>query len=412
MIKIDENRLIQELYYQRNAFKYGINDIIKNDYGSYNFLNGLLANLTGKMFHTDGVFYNPKESKLMFEKHYSKQVNKFINITNEYEEYFLIMLSNFVSILEANEFNCIDYINKVRKYSEKDFIDIIYSYFSTYGNKVYSIVKRYFEEERIQMGYDFISDTDYAGFFSKLIYINGGYIVSLYSRYDSRSLCNISHELGHAIDAEMFHFPQQKVITTVSDIYSEISSTMFELGMYDYLKKNRIDDRGALLLYNNRFQMLKSNYEELKEVSDAEEAYVQDDGNAVVTKEVTYDLSELNQDEDGNIIVGDYTIPKDKLDFDENGRVKARQYILYPFRDDIVYSNGYYMALHLNLIKEQGMKEFLKIFNNIITSRKEASFEDIVEKTGLTVDEYISGEFIKDKVQDEILTLKRRYKVY
>ena len=209
----------------------------------------------------------------------------------------------------------------------------------------------------------------------------------------------------------MFHFPQQKVITTVSDIYSEISSTMFELGMYDYLKKNRIDDRGALLLYNNRFQMLKSNYEELKEVSDAEEAYVQDDGNAVVTKEVTYDLSELNQDEDGNIIVGDYTIPKDKLDFDENGRVKARQYILYPFRDDIVYSNGYYMALHLNLIKEQGMKEFLKIFNNIITSRKEASFEDIVEKTGLTVDEYISGEFIKDKVQDEILTLKRRYKV-
>ena len=67
MIKIDENRLIQELYYQRNAFKYGINDIIKNDYGSYNFLNGLLANLTGKMFPTDGVFYNPKESKLMFE---------------------------------------------------------------------------------------------------------------------------------------------------------------------------------------------------------------------------------------------------------------------------------------------------------------------------------------------------------
>ena len=411
MMKIDENRLIEELYYQRSAFKFGIKDIIKKDYGGYTVLNDILGNISGKMFPYDGMFYNPGETKQMMLKHQDQQLNRFINITNEYEDYILASLESMTNILDDAEHNFIGYITKVRKYSEKDFLDIIYSYYSTYGNKIYNIVKKYFEENRIHLGYN-IDEENVGGFFTKLIYLNSGYIVCLYDTYDSRNMSYLVHELGHAIDAELFKFPQQKKIPSISDIYSEVPSTTFEIGLFDYLRTNKIDDRGPLLLYNNRFQSMRDYSEELHEVSEAEDAVVVDDGDAVVTKDVKYDLSELEQDEDGNVIIGDITISKDKLQYDEEGKVIAKQYIMYPFRDDILYGIGYYMALHLNLIREQDMNEFLKVFNNIITSRNEASFEDMVSKTGFSLDDYLSGKLIKDKVEDKVLTLKRRYKVY
>ena len=207
MMNIDQNRLITELYYQRNAFKNGQNDIIKNDLGGYNALNAVLGDCTGYFFPDDGMFFNSKEAQSIFDKHYFKGLDKFVDFASKYEKDYVAMLSSFSDILDEVEFNYINYIQDNRKYSEKDFMDILCGYFSTYGNKVYSIVKKYIEENRIQIGCDssLFDERETGGFFAKLVYMNSGYIVLLYDKLDSRALSFLAHELGHAIDAEMFH---------------------------------------------------------------------------------------------------------------------------------------------------------------------------------------------------------------
>ena len=83
---------------------------------------------------------------------------------------------------------------------------------------------------------------------------------------------------------------------------------------------------------------------------------------------------------------------------------------MYPFRDDIIYLLGYYTALHLNKIEDK--KEIMRNLKNIITSRKEASLEEIIDLTGISFEDYLSGKIIKDRVQNNVIALKKKFKVY
>ena len=78
----------------------------------------------------------------------------------------------------------------------------------------------------------------------------------------------------------------------------------------------------------------------------------------------------------------------------------------------MLYGLGYYFALHLNMIKDNSMEEFKKIFNSIITSRKESSLVEIIEKLGISLEDFISGKYIKTKIENDNLVLKKRYNVY
>ena len=87
-------------------------------------------------------------------------------------------------------------------------------------------------------------------------------------------------------------------------------------------------------------------------------------------------------------------------------------YLKYPFRDDIIYGLGYYIAFHLNEIRNKDIKDFNRIFNDIITLRKEANLEDLINLLGISKDEFTSCKLIEDRMKEDILSLNKKFNVY
>ncbi len=415
MLSIDENILIRDLYYTRNELLLNPNkNMVKYDYPNFCVLNGILANTKSKMFTKITPYNNEKKTDALLDDLINKKVNDFINKANNYDELFYDLFRNAYAYLKSIRYKLIPCFDCNREYSEKEFIDIILSFYSQYGDKYYNIVKKYFDEKRIHFDYvDKSSDTnkDIGGFFTSLNWLNSGYIVAMFNKYSSVSMTALTHELGHAIDAETYRFPQQKVMNIFSDLLIEVPSTTFEFAMYDYLKKNKIDVDAPLVMYNNRFQVINAAYETLKK-SNSRETFINLEGNLLVPETDTIKKEDIKYNDEGEIIVktGEYKL--DNLFFDKDGNLIVNKHLELPYRDDIIYSLGYLFALHLNQIKDLSTKEFLKVFNNLITSRKEANIEECIEMMGISVDDFVSGKLIREKIKGETKELKKRFNVY
>lgn len=413
MIKIDENRLISDLYYTRNEFKSGrYKDIIKSNYSDFFLLNRVLANTIGKMINEKNIFRDKKEVEDMMNKRSVFHINKFAKLGEENSKYYFKMFQSLDNILDESNFKCLPYYDTVRFYSEKDFKDIILSFFNEYGDNYYKIVKKYFDEERILLGYTTSHNNEnMAGFFANLTWIYAGYIISRYQTYDSFSLCSIVHELGHAIDAEIFLFPQQKVIPVMSDIFIEIPSTVFEMSMFDYLNKNKIDYDGSLILLNDRLAMLQSLNEEYTKILNTDNLYINEKGNLNRYTKELIKKEDAIIDEDNNVLIENQGEKDRRAQLTSDGDVIVNRKFEYQYRDTLLYGLGYYMALHLNLIKDYDIHEFNIVLNNIITLRKESNFEQIIDLMGISLEDFLEGKYIKDKINNHVLELNKRFNI-
>lgn len=366
MLQIDDDRLSREVYVTRNLLESGNREFIKREYDSFILLNGsLFLNFPRKDYDLSDLKFRQQIS------HSLKRLDR-----NAFWDYMYFMASNKDLLIDigdnviklANEikYKNIPYFDACKKYNEKQFVDIILSYYATYGNKIYSIVKKFFDEKRINM--KSIPLPGNAGYYSHFVWLNSGYIFSKYSDYGGSSLANVVHELGHAIDAELFIFSQQKKNQLFNDMFVEIPAISFETGFYDYLQDTNIDKPGGMILANNRATNLFFNLER-----------------------VNLALS------DENLMVY------------ENGLAKDSKGYGYQLRKDLLYGIGSIFALHLNEIRKTSTKDFLKILNNLTTMRKEMTLEDAIEMTGFDLEDFISCRAIKPRLNENCLTLKKRY---
>ena len=412
MLEIDNDRLLTDLYYTKNAFNFNCSkDNIKNDYSSFITLNDVLGSTFGRMFPTEGFYTSASDLDKILVKETNTSIQNFAQYAVDNSELIRNSLKNFNNYLKSIKFRYIPNDDLIRGYNEKDFKDIILSYFNTYGDKYYKIAKKYFDENRIHIGYTpskTLGKENIGGFFAHLTWLESGYIISVYDKYNTWSMGSIVHELGHAIDAELFIFPQQKVMSVFSDTLLEVPSTTFEMGLFDYLINNKIDFYGGLLHFNDRIALMQEYYKTLDELHGEKDIYLTLDG---IVRKVTVEVINPEDaliDENGHIFTENDNSVKTAC-YDEDGNILLTRVYEYPFRNAILYSLGYYIAMHLNNIKDNDLNEFNKIVNNIITSRKEASLEEIIEMMGISIEEFESCKLIRNKIKNNTKVLKKRF---
>jgi len=368
MIKINEGQLMGEIYYAGNELHTYSNNksLITSNYNGFKSFNELLADEFNKV-----ILWNKNirfdRMEYIASKDNSKALQKFIENIDKNKELIYSTADNYCTYFECLDMN--DYLYRyydcIRKYSEKDFKDLILGYFSTYGNDIYKIAKKYFDENRINFGSNI--DRDYGGFFMSIPFIGSGYIVIGSDNYDSKIAAFAIHEIGHAIDLEKYLFNQMKKVSIFEDYLIEVPSTAYELGFYDYLKKNKIDIDGSMILNNMR---VCNTYYWLSVLQD------------ILARDV-------------NILCCNNYLTEDGM--------------IYSSRDSALYGLAYYISMHLNLINNSNKEEFLKVLNNVTTMRKEMPLEGIIELTGFSIDDFVSGKYIASKIENDFLELKRRY---
>lgn len=368
MIKVNEQLLLDDLGYTATAFNSGVNrDFVKNNYERFISLNRTLLFNYDKYFLAD-AFFNDSYDAILDKNDYIA-LGKFSHyIADNYREMSQIA-NNYCDCVDKMNFYECAFWDVLRRYSEKDFKDVILGYFNTFGNDIYKIAKRYFDEGRINVG-TMVDDATTGGYFEWLHWLDSGYVFETYDVLDSFTASVICHELGHAIDAERFVFPQKKNIPIFSDSLVEFPSKTFEIGFQNYLKNNYIDIDGSRILSNYE---TSNSYEYLKILRDA-----------LKSEDLAIDLDGFAVD----VKTGD----------------------AFYIRHAILYGLGHYLAMHLNVIRESSNKEFLKVLNDIMTMRNEMSFKDVIERTGFSKDDFISGKYVLPKEEDNFMELKKRFK--
>lgn len=284
----------------------------------------------------------------------------------ENEDFFIRMLSSFNDVLDETNFQECLYFDALKvRFTEKEFKEMIYDFYSRFGDSFYKICKKYFDERRIELGYSV--DYELGGFLG-ITGIKSGYIIGSSDILDVSNMSTIIHELGHAIDAELFLFPQNKKIPFDVDYFGEIPSIFFELMFIDYLKKNRIDGDAHAILLNERFDFYSSFEGMFKTVYASEDSTV---------------------DYDATVIL------------DDGSEIDMYQ--------AIVYSLGSYFGIVMSDMYSDNFKGFEKDFLSLISRRKESSIKDMISYLGLSEDEFLSSEIIKNRVVENNMVLKRRF---
>ena len=216
-----------------------------------------------------------------------------------------------------------------------------------------------FDEERIQMGYQYKNSPSFA-FHTGSVLLEKGYVCMHQDKFDTTTLSFFAHEMGHVIDKEIFYYPQQKKIKIYDDPFNEIPSSFFDWGMLDYLIENKIDEKGA----------------------------------------TTYKAFQMNQ-----IFVRAFYLTKMLMEPD----LYIEDEISEDFRQLFLYGTGYYTSMAMNELSRQNPKEYFRYYTNLICSRKECDFVSLIENGGIDNERFISGEILQDKIESETIKLKRRY---
>ncbi len=366
MLKADEQRIVSDLMLTKEAFSIASSNFLQREQNYFDLLNCSLGVNFKKIIPVDDIYFTDKQKKSII-KYTDQEYWDFMNFVYQNKETLKSIGKHLDDFSNSIDFTNFPYLNVPRRYSEKDFIDLILSYYSTYGDKYYKIAKKYFDEKRIHIGCDRVQSF-VMGYFAPIIWLHSGYIFSTITDYNGYTASSIIHELGHAIDAEMYLFPQQKKVNIYSNMFTEIPSTAFEVGFYDYLKSQHIDVIGGTVLRNNRAANIIFPFHRIREALVDEELLIYENGAAVSSNGKQYNL-----------------------------------------KKEITYGIGYDFAYHLSEIRKSNPQEFLKVLNNLMTMRKEMTFDDAIEMTGFNYEDFITGKYIKPTIKEDCLTLKKRY---
>ena len=369
-MNIDSNQVFSELkkikvFLRRNP-RYNILLDYINDFDNFNAVFRLL---TGYELSSSDLFNDEKSIRRVANKYNNRQANKYIDIVDENEELILSIFRNFDKMLINAEYEDIPVGNWLKTYSEKEFKDILLCYFSLFGSNVYKTVKKYFDEGRIQTHIP--SKDNYSGQYFGSRYLKTGYITSVHTKLDTLNLSSIAHELGHAVDRELFIYSQQKKLTIADEVLLEVPSAFYELEFLEFLKNNYIDRNGANLLINDRCGLIKEYRDDIEST---------------------------------------YSEPGGFVDFDENFVIERDgEETTYELRDGLHYGLGYYYGFHLCEQFENEPSTFNKIFFDFISSRKERTISEGIKSLGYDIDEFTSSDIILPRIKDSTLELKKRY---
>ena len=268
------------------------------------------------------------------------------------------------------DYPTLPYYSLLRKFSEKDFTDILLSFLSEFGDDMVNIAKKYMDEDRIIMNYRMNPHDQFKAMHIGSKLLKSGYIILRYDEYTTYSLSSLVHELGHAYDRERFIYSQQKRIRNFEDLLIEVPSVYFEMEFYDYLIRNKINKDGAMIIKN----------EKLTRMSD------------------TFASFYMTPKEYFEIV--DPTILQSESDYNKRSA----------FRNDLIYGLGIYIVVHLShLRRNMSSKEFMKELYNFISLRKERTLKESVEGLGIDYDDFLTGTFVYPEVEKSSLKLKRRF---
>lgn len=360
---INKQQLLDESRMLGNALYNGLsNDRIAREYSAFIAFNSIVNHLLGICLNV-GIIIDkyPNMVKFVNNEHEKSLSNFYFRILSE-KDLFEEVFCNHSFIYNESDMLTYTCGGKLRGYSVKDAKDILFSYFSQYGNRVYNIVKRYFDEERVQFGFK-DKNFDAVAFYTGSVLLEKGYICITHDKFTSSTLGYLAHEFGHVIDKEFFYHPQQKKIRVYDDPFNEVPSAFFDWGMMDYLYDCKIDENGALALkefyYNQMFFR-----------------------NLYLSHMISH--------------------PELKLEGIEIGE---------DFRELCLYGMGYDIALAMNEVASSNREEYMKYFTNLICSRNEADFMTMLENGGVNSSDFINGDILDRNIECTLKQMKKRYKI-
>lgn len=361
-MEINKQRLIKETSLLGNNLYDGLSfDRIGREWSSFLAMNSIIANLTGYCLNHELVFEDKPNTKEYIRLDTARSLRNFYERVLSERELFKQIFTNYAITYNDSELETYLIGSDMRRYPDKDAKDIIYSFFSQFGDKAYQSVKKMFDEERIQMGYQYTNSPAYA-FYTGSVLLQNGFVCMYPETFDTSTMSYFAHEMGHAIDKEIFYHPQQKKIKVYDDPYNEIPSSFFDWCMLDFLIENKIDEKGALTLKS--YHMNQMFFRTL------------------------YLAKMLNQPD-----------------------LQIEEELSEDFRRLFLYGTGYYTSLAMSDLAKQDPQEYFKLYTNLICSRKECDFLSLIENGGINSDAFVSGDILQKKLDEQTLALKRMYKI-
>ena len=345
-------------------------DILKNIYGETTFVEDRIM--------SEDVYKIIED----LERNIIRNVCKFYN-TNK--DIMLNGFKSFESIFDDKEY--ISYLPpfEISSMSKKDFNELLLSYFSIYGDKIYNIVKKYIDEKRIELGSSMLNTT--TGVFIESSCLKNGYItVDKGRRYDILTLTTLCHELGHAIDSETFLFPQSKRLISSEDIFTEVPSCFFEIGFLKYLIDSDYYSKDAHVILADTYSMGRGMMSEYRNVNALESFYLDHLGHVISAngKYVDPEGNEMDMLEDGS------------FPCDTANMIEAMKYSL-----------GIYLSLNMNELCKSDREKYLKQLFNFTTSRKESDFEELINMLGISREDFESARLVKPTIDKEMELVKK-----
>ena len=275
------------------------------------------------------------------------------SIMNE-QPYIEECRQNYSELLENINFINFRYVNHRKIFSYKEVKELILSFFNQFDNNSFKIVKSVFDESKCHIGVDFYDD--FSGCCCTNLTLNKSLIFLGNENFRLYDIMVLAHELGHYIEISKFVLPQSKGYSFFST-FREVSSMFYEYEFLKYLQKNHFQLKSTNDLLNLYYSNILEYFN----------AY------STIMSEEFYDEETLS--------------------------------------DTIIYSMGPYMALHFSELKKQDYKRFECIFNNFISNIDIGNFETLMKISEFNIEDFLSGDLIKDTIKEDFTLMKKQYKV-
>lgn len=274
------------------------------------------------------------------------------------------------------------------------FKELLFEYYSQYGNQIYKIVKKYVDEGRIELG-DSLDPTASGVYFGSNITKSGYITIHRNKKLSLFTLGVLVHELGHAIDFETLHYPQSKNMNLFSDVLIEVPSYHFEMGLYDFLIKNNIHPNDAHALMSSLYQELSYFGKSFDALFNMEDFFIEDGG--YVTNQdgkfVDYEGKEIEETED---------LDEEECDCKGPRKMDATEVLKY--------SLGMYIAVQTNQLASQDREAYIKDLLRFTTLRKESSLIESLERLGISQEQFETASIIEPRIKDELTLTRKMWK--
>ena len=170
----------------------------------------MLENLSGYSIDLDRIFFDGEGAARTYNKFRDRKYDDFYKYVKDNLPFILDMFYNYDRMMNDIPFEDYYSVRNFRRFSEKDFKDIVLSYYASCSESAYKKVKQLFDEKRVSVA------TNSAYNFSQYISsptLESGYILCNYDELDTQSMTALVHELGHMLDYMNLYVTQGKTYT-------------------------------------------------------------------------------------------------------------------------------------------------------------------------------------------------------